>query len=47
MQDLENMNMMTPEAIAKKVIGFILAIASIGLAALLFVWTTRHKDESS
>ena len=38
--------MMTPEAIAKKVIGFILAIASIGLAALLFVWATRHKNKT-
>ena len=40
------MNKMSLEAIARKIIGFILAIASIGLTALVFVLITRHKDEA-
>ena len=46
MHDLENMNKMNLEAIARKIIGFFLAIASIGLTALVFVLITRHKDEA-
>lgn len=47
MHDLHSMNKMSPEAIVKKVLGFILAIASIGFTALVFVLVTRHKDEAS
>ena len=47
MHDLENMNNMSLEAVAKKIIGFILAIACIGLTALVFVLVTRYKDEAS
>lgn len=47
MHDLDSMNKMSPEAIVKKVIGFILAISSIGFTALVFVLVTQHKNEAS
>ena len=43
MQDLEATNMMSLEARMKKVISFILAIASIGLTAMMFVMLTKFK----
>ena len=44
MKDLENSNYTRTEMRLKKVVGFILALTTIGLIALMFVLVTKSKN---
>ena len=45
MKDLENLNHLRTEFKLKKVMGFVLALATIGLTALMFVMVTKYEDQ--